>query len=54
MCNLYAHTRKDDDLARFLRVSHNRWTRFEPVNAIFHATLRQWFAMPRTVSGNLS
>jgi putative SOS response-associated peptidase YedK len=35
MCNLYAHTRKDDDLARFLRVSHNRRTRFEPVNAIF-------------------
>ena len=24
-----------DDLARFLRVSHNRLTRFEPVNAIF-------------------
>ena len=35
MCNLYAHTRKDDDLARFFRVSHNRRTRFEPVNAIF-------------------
>ena len=35
MCNLYAMTRKDDDLARFLRVSHNRRAAFQPVNAIF-------------------
>ena len=35
MCNLYAMTKKDDDLARFLRVSHNRRASFEPVNAIF-------------------
>ena len=28
-------TRKDDDLARFLRVSHNRRAAFQPVNAIF-------------------
>ena len=35
MCNLYAMTRKEDDLARFLRVSHNRRTAFQPVNAIF-------------------
>jgi putative SOS response-associated peptidase YedK len=35
MCNLYAMTRKEDDLARFFRVSHNRRTSFQPVNAIF-------------------
>jgi putative SOS response-associated peptidase YedK len=35
MCNLYAMTKKDDDLARFLRVSHNRRASFQPVNAIF-------------------
>ena len=35
MCNLYAMTRKEDDLARFLRVSHNRCAAFQPVNAIF-------------------
>lgn len=35
MCNLYAMTRKDDDLARFFRVSHNRRAAFQPVNAIF-------------------
>jgi putative SOS response-associated peptidase YedK len=35
MCNLYAMTRKDDDLARFFRVSHNRRAGFQPVNAIF-------------------
>jgi putative SOS response-associated peptidase YedK len=35
MCNLYAMTRKDDDLARFLRVSHNRRAAFQAVNAIF-------------------
>jgi putative SOS response-associated peptidase YedK len=35
MCNLYAMTRKDDDLARFLRVSHNRRAAFRPLNAIF-------------------
>jgi putative SOS response-associated peptidase YedK len=28
-------TRKDDDLARFFRVSHNRRVAFQPVNAIF-------------------
>jgi putative SOS response-associated peptidase YedK len=35
MCNLYAMTKKEDDLARFFRVSHNRRTSFQPVNAIF-------------------
>jgi len=35
MCNLYAMTRKDDDLARFFRVFHYRHAAFQPVNAIF-------------------
>jgi putative SOS response-associated peptidase YedK len=35
MCNLYAMTKKDDDLARFLRVSHNRRASFHAANAIF-------------------
>jgi putative SOS response-associated peptidase YedK len=29
------HDRKDDDVARYLRVSHNRRVAFQPVNAIF-------------------
>jgi putative SOS response-associated peptidase YedK len=35
MCNLYAMTKKEDDPGRFFRVSHNRRTSFQPVNAIF-------------------
>ena len=35
MCNFYAMTKKDDDLGRFFRVSHNRRAAFAPVNAIF-------------------
>jgi len=35
MCNLYAMTKKDDDLGRFFRVSHNRRPALQPVNAIF-------------------
>jgi putative SOS response-associated peptidase YedK len=35
MCNLYAMTKKDDDLGRFFHASHNRRAAFAPVNAIF-------------------
>ena len=35
MCNLYSLTPKEDDVGRFLRVSHNGRAAFKPVNAIF-------------------
>jgi putative SOS response-associated peptidase YedK len=35
MCNLYSVTRDRDAVLQLFKVSHNRATAFEPVNAIF-------------------
>ena len=35
MCNLYSLNKKQDGVARFFRVSHNRAATYDPLSAIF-------------------